>query len=151
MEQHIDKNWILKDRDTLDYEIGVEKFLMYAEEHCENPKSIPCPCGRCVNFKKFSVKIVRGHIYENGFSHGYVEWIWHGENSSRTSRPSSKCPSTDPEFKATCETLGVCEAAYKSGDYDNDSEDFRMFVADAEKPLFEGSESTKLETSVSYM
>ena len=53
-------------------------------------------------------------------------------------------PSSDPEFKATCETLGVCEAAYKSGDYDNDSEDFRMFVADAEKPLFEGSESTKL-------
>lgn len=136
----MDKTWISKERDSLEYEIGVEQFLIYAKENSKDPKKILCPCAKCVNFKKFSVKTVRGHIYENGFSLGYVEWIWHGENSTRTTRSSSTCPA------AASETIDVCEAAYNSGDYDNDSHDFKRFVADAEQPLFEGSDCTKLET-----
>lgn len=30
--EQMDKSWILEDRDSLEYEIGVEKFLMYAEK-----------------------------------------------------------------------------------------------------------------------
>ena len=41
----------------------------------------------------------------------------------------------------------MCETTYSKDDYNNDeSEDFKRFVADAEQPLFEGSECTKLET-----
>ena len=57
----MDKSWIMKDRDSLAYEVGVEEFLIYAEGNCRDPKHIPCPCARCVNFKKFSVTIIRGH------------------------------------------------------------------------------------------
>ena len=138
----MDKTWILKDRDTLEFEIGVEKFLIYAEENSTDPKRIPCPCARCVNFKKFSLKIIRGHIYENGFSLGYVDWIWHGENSSRTrSFVESACPESE-QFAAS----EIAEAAYNLGDHDNDSYEFKRFVADVEQPLFEGSECSKLES-----
>ena len=77
----MDKSWISKDRDSLAYEVGDEQFLIYAEENSRDPKNIPCPCARCVNFKKFSVNIIRGHLYENGFSLGYIDWIWHQEVS----------------------------------------------------------------------
>ncbi|XP_074322886.1 uncharacterized protein LOC141659858 [Apium graveolens] len=136
----MDKSWISKDRDSLEFEIGIEEFLIFAEENCKYPKRIPCPCGRCVNFKKFSTKIIRGHIYDHGFSLGYVDWIWYEEKSTRSTR--SSIGSTRP----ASETIEVCEAAFNSGNYDKDSYDFQRFVVDAEQPLFEGSECTKLES-----
>ena len=33
----MDKSWIKEDKDSLEYEIRVEKFLMYGEENYENP------------------------------------------------------------------------------------------------------------------
>ncbi|XP_074323598.1 uncharacterized protein LOC141660509 [Apium graveolens] len=44
----------------------------------------------------------------------------------------------------------ICEAAYNRGnlgdDCDKDSDEFKRFLADAEQPLFEGSDSSKLES-----
>ncbi|XP_074321972.1 uncharacterized protein LOC141659093 [Apium graveolens] len=146
----MDKSWISKDRDSLEFEIGIEEFFIFAEENCKDPKRIPCPCGRCVNFKKFSTKIIRGHIYDHGFSLGYVDWIWHEEKSTRSTRSSigSTRPASDQstEHFAASETVEVCEAAFNLGNYDKDSYDFQRFVVDAEQPLFKGSECTKLES-----
>ena len=36
----MDKSWISKDKDSLDVEIGVEKFLNFAEENSKDPKRI---------------------------------------------------------------------------------------------------------------
>ncbi|XP_074356190.1 uncharacterized protein LOC141695880 [Apium graveolens] len=131
----------------------------------EDRNKIPCHCGRCANFKKFSIKTIRGHIYDNGFCLGYVHWVWHGETASTGPKSSSaSCPpeeqapdpppeqasdeasEQDQEHIAASETVDVCEAAYNSGQYDNDSYQFRRFVADAEQPLYEGSDCTKLES-----
>ncbi|XP_074374466.1 uncharacterized protein LOC141714869 [Apium graveolens] len=161
----MDKTWILQDRDSLAFEMGVENFLIYAEENSEDRKKIPCPCGRCANFKKFSIKTIRGHIYDNGFWLGYVQWVWHGETASTGLKSSSaNCPpeeqapdpppeqasdeasEQDREHVAASETVDVSEAAYNSGQYDNDSYQFKRFVADAEQPLYEGSDCTKLES-----
>ena len=38
------------------------------------------------------------------------------------------------------------ETSYNDGDYDNESFEFKRFVADAEQPLFQGSDITKLES-----
>ncbi|XP_074373719.1 uncharacterized protein LOC141714076 [Apium graveolens] len=119
----MDKSWIFKDKDSLEYEIGVESFLIFAEENSKDPKNIPCPCGRCSNIRKYNVKVIRGHLYEKGFSLGYTDWIWLGETSSKSVRSSA--------------------AAYNSDDHD--LYDFNRFVADAEQPLYKGSECTKLE------
>ena len=161
----MDKTWILQDRDSLAFEMGVENFLIYAEENSEDRNKIPCPCGRCANFKKFSIKTIRGHIYDNGFCLGYVHWVWHGETASTGPKSSStSCPpeeqapdpppeqasdeasEQDQEHVAASETVDVCEAEYNSGQYDKNSYQFRRFVADAEQPLYEGSDCTKLES-----
>ena len=34
----MDKSWIKADRDSLQYEIGVENFLIFAEENAKNQK-----------------------------------------------------------------------------------------------------------------
>ncbi|XP_074336335.1 uncharacterized protein LOC141673484 [Apium graveolens] len=156
----MDKSWIFKDRDTLDYEIGVEEFLIFAEEIASDPKRISCPCKRCANFKKFAVKIIRGHLYENGFSLGYLDWIWHTQGSASRSSvnrnaptpastpapapTSDRAPISSPGLAS--ETVNVCDAAYNSSEYNNESYQFRRFMADAEQPLYEGSECTKLES-----
>ena len=148
----MDKSWISKDRDSLDFKIGAEEFLSFAEENSKDPKRIPCPCCRCVNFKKFSTKIVRGHIYDYGFSLGYVDWIWHEDNAARGTRSSvgGTHPASDQhtEHFAASETVEVCEAAFNASEYDKDSYDFRRFVVDAEQSLFEGSECTKLQSMI---
>ncbi|XP_017217105.1 uncharacterized protein LOC108194662 [Daucus carota subsp. sativus] len=164
----MEKDWISKDRDSLEYKIGVEKFLIYAEQNCENPKKIPCPCSKCVNFKKFPVKKIRGHIYENGFSLGYIDWIWHRAKPIRSCGDSTLPPDEGEQnvdvfqyafeaasdvLAAASEAAGVCEATYNNlsgnsggGDYDKDSHEFKRFVVDAQQPLFEGSDYTKLDS-----
>ena len=57
----MDKTWISKDGDSLEYEARVESFLIFAEENAKNRNKIPCPCARCGNFKKHYVKTIRGH------------------------------------------------------------------------------------------
>ena len=68
----MDKSWISKDRDSLEYEVGVESFLIFAEENAKNRNKIHCPCARCGNFKKHSVKITRGHLYEKDLVWGML-------------------------------------------------------------------------------
>ncbi|XP_074377228.1 uncharacterized protein LOC141718744 [Apium graveolens] len=171
----MEKDWISKERDSLKYDVGVEKFFIYAEENCKNPKKIPCPYCKCVNFKKFPIKVIRGHLYEYGFSLGYIDWIWHRSKTGRSSVGSTvphheekqNADAFKSAFEAASEVAAaseaaaagasqatvVCEAAYrnpggKSGgdDYDKDSHDFKRFVADAQQPLFEGSDYTKLDS-----
>ncbi|XP_074327635.1 uncharacterized protein LOC141665551 [Apium graveolens] len=152
MEQQMDKTWIVKDRDTLEYKIGVENFLIYAEENSKDPRSIciPCLCSRYGNFKKFSVKVIRGHLYENGFSLGYVKWIWHGEsNTTSRSTAASNTNQAHVPNPDTTEAFDICKAAYNNSgadDYDKDSYEFKQFVADAQQPLYEGSQCSKLDS-----
>ncbi|XP_074347560.1 uncharacterized protein LOC141686420 [Apium graveolens] len=140
----MDKLWIFKDRDSLEYEIGVESFLIFAAENSKDPKNIPCPCGRCGNFRKYNVKVIRGHLYEKSFSLGYTDWIWHGETSSKSVRSSAGSTFLPKEQNAQSKTVDVCEAAYNSDDHD--SYNFNRFIADAKQPLYKGSECTKLES-----
>ncbi|XP_062019453.1 uncharacterized protein LOC133736031 [Rosa rugosa] len=144
----MDKSWINADRDTLKYELGVENFLIFAEQNASNPKRIRCPCSRCVNFKKKSIKVIRGHLFDYGFSLGYTNWMWHGEPtlSSCASAPSGL--GQPPNLVFGSETVDMCQAAFNEGDYDEDSYEFNKFVDDAETPLFEDSEHTKLDALV---
>ncbi|XP_074373820.1 uncharacterized protein LOC141714187 [Apium graveolens] len=75
---------------------------------------------------------------------GYTDWIWHEETSSKSVRSSASSTFLPKEQNAQSETVNVCEVAYNSDDHD--SYDFNRFVADAEQPLYKGSECTKLES-----
>ena len=79
---------------------------------------------------------------------GYTNWMWHGEH------PLSSCDSTptvlggpqNPEIGS--ETTDMCQAAFNEGDYDEESVEFSKFVEDAQRPLFGGSEHTKVDALV---
>ncbi|KAL8125550.1 hypothetical protein AgCh_013001 [Apium graveolens] len=124
---YMDKSWISADRDSLDYEIGDEKFLIF--------------------------------LKKTGFSLGYVDWIWHGAKAScRSSTGSTMLPPCSENIEqnveenfAASQVGDICEATYNNrgnlgDDCDKDSEEFKRFLADAEQPLFEGSDSSKLDS-----
>ncbi|XP_074351314.1 uncharacterized protein LOC141690408 [Apium graveolens] len=92
--------------------------------------------------------LLRGHLYENGFSLGYTEWIWHGEKcfETRSSAGSTYLPAPESANLFATQTKKVCEASYDMGDYDEEAREFKRFVADTEQPLFEGNDCTKLES-----
>ncbi|XP_074328426.1 uncharacterized protein LOC141666335 [Apium graveolens] len=52
----------------------------------------------------------------------------------------------DDKMVQTIGILSSSSASYSREDYDKESDNFKRFVADAEQPLFEGSECTKLES-----
>ncbi|XP_042455044.1 uncharacterized protein LOC122039303 [Zingiber officinale] len=79
---------------------------------------------------------IREHLYFNGFSKNYLNWIWHGEtvekdrlNSSVNQEPTDNC---HDDF----ETVNLCEAAYDN--HTENPEAFMKFLEEAEKPLYKG-------------
>ena len=62
-----------------EYEEGIKDFFRVAEAHAKGSNSIPCPCSKCGNGCKLSLKVVKNHLYANGFDKTYRTWIWHGE------------------------------------------------------------------------
>ncbi|XP_074347066.1 uncharacterized protein LOC141685889 [Apium graveolens] len=128
--------------------MGVENFLIYAEENSEDRNKIPCPCGRCANFKKFSVKTIRGHIYDNGYCLGYAHWVWHGETAS--TGPKSSGASCPPEEQAPEHLLSkpLMKRQSKIRSMSLLRKLLMRFVADIEQPLYMGSDCTKLESTL---
>ncbi|XP_042446436.1 uncharacterized protein LOC122031385 [Zingiber officinale] len=90
---------------------------------------------------------IREHLYFNGFSKNYLNWIWHGEaaekdrlNSSVNQEPTDNC---HDDF----ETVNLCEAAYDN--HTENPEAFMKFLEEAEKPLYKGCKRyTKLSALV---
>ncbi|XP_042466217.1 uncharacterized protein LOC122048759 [Zingiber officinale] len=90
---------------------------------------------------------IREHLYFNGFSKNYLNWIWHGAaaekdrlNSSVNQEPTDNC---HDDF----ETVNLCEAAY--GNHTENPEPFMKFLEEAEKPLYKGCKRhTKLSALV---
>ncbi|XP_042449045.1 uncharacterized protein LOC122033970 [Zingiber officinale] len=90
---------------------------------------------------------IREHLYFNGFSKNYLNWIWHGEaeekdrlNSSVNQEPTDNCHDN-------FETVNLCEAAYDN--HTENPEAFMKFLEEAEKPLYKGCKRyTKLSALV---
>ncbi|XP_042432526.1 uncharacterized protein LOC122019082 [Zingiber officinale] len=90
---------------------------------------------------------IREHLYFNGFSKNYLNWIWHGEaaendrlNLSVNQEPTDNC---HDDF----EIVNLCEAAYDN--HTENPEAFMKFLEEAEKPLYKGCKRyTKLSALV---
>ncbi|XP_024190092.1 uncharacterized protein LOC112194062 [Rosa chinensis] len=99
-------------------------------------------------FQKKSSKVIRGHLYDYGFCLSYTSWIWHGEPSLSSCGSAPGGFGADQNHQVVSETVDMCQAAFNEGDYDEESFEFNKFVEDAERPLFENSERTKLDSLV---
>ncbi|XP_057437004.1 uncharacterized protein LOC130729311 isoform X2 [Lotus japonicus] len=79
----IDKSWIKKPRNTLEYLAGLNSFLDFAFEHNSGSNTIICPCDKC-GFKKWHIRDeVLDHLLCKPFPNGYTFWHRHGETRQR--------------------------------------------------------------------
>jgi hypothetical protein len=48
-------------------------------EAAKGASIVTCPCNKCANQKRNSKKAMVEHIWKNGFTLDYTQWIFHGE------------------------------------------------------------------------
>jgi hypothetical protein len=48
-------------------------------EAAKGESLVPCSCGKSANRKRKSKKSMLEHIWKNGFTLSYTQWIFHGE------------------------------------------------------------------------
>jgi hypothetical protein len=49
------------------------------DEAAKGASLVSCPSSKCANRKRKSKKSMVEHIWKNGFTSGYTQWIFHGE------------------------------------------------------------------------
>lgn len=163
----MDKSWIPKPRNSIEYEQGVRGFLDFAFEHRSVNGKIICPCKRC-HFKKWKSRDeVYDHLICTPFPAGYTSWSYHGESATGETHnasfinPSNSAEGTtiveDPVQNMINDAFGVDRhrenevPIAENVDIDMDEEEttpasqerleadeFYELARDGEQPLYEG-------------
>ena len=82
----MDKNWIRSnDKLSIEYTNGVSSFITLARGHLNDENKTRCPCTQCVNFYYYELETVERHLWVNGFSKSYTNWVFHGEDKTSSS------------------------------------------------------------------
>nr|XP_025625188.1 uncharacterized protein LOC112717339 [Arachis hypogaea] len=88
----MNKLWITKSRNSIEYERGVRRFIDFAFEN-SLAEAIVCPCLKC-SFRK---KVTKGEMYDHlictQFPKEYTLWFYHGE--IEVGDPSSNVSNSD--------------------------------------------------------
>ncbi|KAJ1376387.1 Transposase-associated domain [Sesbania bispinosa] len=75
----MDKLWIKKPRNTLEYQVGLDRFLDFAFEHSSSAGTIVCPCSKCGFRKWLTRQEMYDHLLCKPFPESYTVWCHHGE------------------------------------------------------------------------
>jgi len=70
----------LENRNSPDFEKGLNDFVERSEAHVYSNGLIRCPCRACVNNSLKTILQMKGHIHRFGFERRYVTWVYHGES-----------------------------------------------------------------------
>ncbi|XP_019173565.1 PREDICTED: uncharacterized protein LOC109169143 [Ipomoea nil] len=153
----MDRSWMYKKHNTLEYVHGVQEFVKIAEEYASKigENYIVCPCYDCRNLKKFrSSEQIKEHLIRRGFKLGYDWWIWHGEtvltSNSTNQRECRKNVEKDQSNENNVGNDGDNDRLDEmmrdmQGDLNEMPQEFESFFASSGKPLFSGcSKFTKL-------
>ncbi|GJX76711.1 CACTA transposable element [Tanacetum coccineum] len=78
----IDKSWTtLRNRTSSQFNDGLDAFLERCKDHLDEYNSCWCPCRKCNNNTKRTIKEIDHDIVKYGFSASYMTWDHHGEQS----------------------------------------------------------------------
>ncbi|XP_042950995.1 uncharacterized protein LOC122282961 isoform X2 [Carya illinoinensis] len=82
----MDKSWMnLTDRLLSPaYAEGVNTFLTLARNHSRGSDRIRCPCRSCCNNLFLPIFNVETHLFIKGINPNYTQWIFHGEEETRS-------------------------------------------------------------------
>lgn len=75
----MDRSWINSRLFSKPHLDGVDEFMKFVLERCEENEEILCPCRKCLNQVHRHKGVVEDHLYINGMSSTYKRWILHGE------------------------------------------------------------------------
>ena len=126
---------MLTDRRSREYEEGVEYFINFVLQHCQNPSVIRCPCMRYGNLMHHTPNKIREHMFFNGIDQSYRTWYWHGEAGPTSGQSTAMAQGYDTlDYCDVASTLEMVHAA--QDECMNDPMSFKKLVEDAEKPLY---------------
>ncbi|XP_024195814.1 uncharacterized protein LOC112198969 [Rosa chinensis] len=158
----IDRTWMVADRRSREYKLGVIQFCKFALYNARDLNHISCPCTKCGNVEYFSSSVIRDHLFINGIDESYDKWIDHGEavvDSGTDEDTNSMEYDSDQSESVQCNEGAEYEVELGSDMELEDDEDeglsnecneFRQFVDNANKPLYPGCDRhTKLNVLVS--
>ncbi|KAL0561335.1 hypothetical protein IC582_001760 [Cucumis melo] len=134
----MDKSWMMENRMSREYDVGVESFIQFGLSHAKGSNSIRCPCLKCGNHLLKDVSIVRYHLYANGIDKSYKIWFWHGEdlNSETVSSKMENTVDEKYEHDDLFNTVNMFQSAHDESC--NTSNTFDTMFDDAKKPLYPG-------------
>ena len=76
----MNKDWIkLRDRFSKENVNGVAQFMEVAKCHVNKEGQTRCPSKNCQNSMCQALEEVQRHLFANGVSPSYSQWIYHGE------------------------------------------------------------------------
>ncbi|KAA0045187.1 transposase [Cucumis melo var. makuwa] len=145
----MDKSWMMENRMSREYDVGVESFIQFGLSHAKGSNSIRCPCLKCGNRLLKDVSIVRYHLYANGIDKSYKIWFWQGEDLNLET-VSSKMENTVHEKYEHDDLFNIVNMFQSAHDKScNRSNTFDTMFHDAKKFLYLGCKKfTKLSTLV---
>jgi hypothetical protein len=133
--------WIRKTNDFVEWAYG---------EAAEGASLVPCPCSKCANRKRKPKKTMVEHIWKNGFTSGYTQWIFHGEaHLTREEVLRQRVEDYDADAGVADMLNDYQEAQYTGGCMDDEPEStakafYDMFDA-AQKPLHGQTKVSQLD------
>ncbi|KAA0031799.1 uncharacterized protein E6C27_scaffold848G00410 [Cucumis melo var. makuwa] len=145
----MDKSWMMENRMSREYDVGVESFIQFGLSHAKGSNLIRCPCLKCGNRLLKDVSIVRYHLYANGIDKSYKIWFWHGEdlNSETVTSKMENIGDEKYEHDDFFNTVNMLQSTHDESC--NTSNTFDTMFDDAKKPLYPGCKKfTKLSALV---
>ncbi|KAL0554396.1 hypothetical protein IC582_008316 [Cucumis melo] len=144
----MDKSWMMENRMSREYELGVEAFIQFGFCHAKGSSTIRCPCLKCGNRLPQEESTFRYHLYANGIDQSYKIWFWHGE--SFTSETSCNRQAYTNEETVDDDLFHVINMVQNVRDqFSEVPNTFDNMFDDAKKPLFPGCKRfTKLSALV---
>ncbi|KAL0543868.1 hypothetical protein IC582_018973 [Cucumis melo] len=145
----MDKSWMMENRMSREYDVGVESFIQFCLSHAKGSNSIKCLCLKYENHLRKDVSIVQYHLYVNGFDKNYKIWFWHGEdlNSETVSSKMENTVDEKYEHDDLFNTANMFQSSYDESC--NRSNTFDTMFDDVKKPLYPGCKKfTKLSALV---
>jgi len=138
----------------------VDEFIKFAseEEHFKKYAKLKCPCNKCWNVPYLDEDTVKLHLYKNGFRPNYYQWSYHGEVHGvlrdESAIPTSNRSDSNQMRDMVIDALGPITCNWGAEGSSNAEEDPNPHVKDffdmieaAEKPLYDGCQSSLLSVA----
>ncbi|CAM8932792.1 unnamed protein product [Rhodiola kirilowii] len=169
----MDKSWMcLSDKCDPRFMKGIMDFVKFVKLNKPRSTMHKCPCRRCrLQHVKLPLDEIQTHLFSNGIMQEYKIWTYHGEQSEASSsvyterrdyvmeRSRGKIGGGDSYY--TNPTIEMLNDAFPFHDAHEEIEDdffgkdayekYEKLLAEAQTPIFEGSEKTVLGTILSAM